>query len=63
MLLYWEQSAGGFQKEDSNTEVEDEDYVTQTIDTGQWRRRTDGRSWGQNNINFRISNDEPIVEW
>ncbi len=29
MLMYWEQSASGLQEEDSNTEVEDEDNVSQ----------------------------------
>ncbi len=27
--MYWEQSVGGFQEQDFNTNVEDEDYVTQ----------------------------------
>jgi hypothetical protein len=29
---------------------------------GQWKRRTDGRFWGQNNIDFIILDDETIVE-
>jgi hypothetical protein len=28
MLIYWEQSGGGLQEEDFDTEVEDENYVT-----------------------------------
>ncbi len=29
MSMYWEQNVGGFQEEDFDIEVEDEDYVTQ----------------------------------
>jgi hypothetical protein len=29
MLVYWEQSGGGLQEEDSDTEIEDKDNVTQ----------------------------------
>jgi hypothetical protein len=29
MLVYWEQSEGGLQEEDCNTDVENEDYVKQ----------------------------------
>ncbi len=57
MLVYWEQSGGGLQEEDSDTEIEDKDNVTQKPHARQWRR-IDGRSWGQNNINFRTLNDE-----
>jgi hypothetical protein len=35
---------------------------TKTIDMGKWIGWTNGRSRGQNNIDFRTSDDEPIVE-
>ncbi len=34
MLVYWEQSASGLQMEDYHTKMENEDYVTETIDVG-----------------------------
>jgi hypothetical protein len=64
MPVYWEQGGGGFQEEDFNVEVEDEDCVTQKPQMkGQWWRRTDGRSWGQNNIDFGTSYERQIVGW
>ncbi len=36
-------------------------YNIETTDVGQWKRGTDGRSWGQNNIDFIISNDEQML--
>lgn len=31
MPMYWEQNTSGLQEEDYDTEVEDEDYVTQKL--------------------------------
>jgi hypothetical protein len=35
----------------------------ETTDAGQWKRRIDGRSWGQNNIDFKTSNYKQIIGW
>ncbi len=44
--------------------MEDKDYVTQKPQMqGNEKERMNGRSWGQNNINFRTSDDEQIIEW
>jgi hypothetical protein len=35
MAMYWKQSASGLQEENFDTNMEDEDFVTQTTNMGQ----------------------------
>ncbi len=34
----------------------------ESIDVRRWKRRTNGRSWGQNNIDLKALDDKKIVE-
>ncbi len=54
MPIYGEQNGGGFWYKGGR-------WRMCTIDEGQWRRK-DGRSWDQNNINFKTSDDGQFFE-